>query len=251
MRLNEKARHVGALIGFLLVVAPLTADAADFAGTWTFSGTIASGDAVVTSAPVCVFRQSGDTVSGSCKGPNGIGSATGNLNGSALFFEWHIIPTNSRGLGGIATYHGVWGSDGVVRGTWSHSALPGIVGNFSGQRLAAAAAERPVTKPSAQSAAAAALIAHLRASGDTLVTKISGDGMTKHGEEFMQPSCFVVQVWAQCKVLEGPGEGIAWLHLISGKWVFVKMGGGVFTAADIERTAGVPASIAKQFAAIF
>jgi hypothetical protein len=90
---------------------------------------------IATSAPVCVFRQGGNAISGSCKGPNGIGSADGSVNGSAIYWRWHIIATNSRGLAGIATYHGVWGSDGVLRGTWTHSARSGAYGTFTAQKL--------------------------------------------------------------------------------------------------------------------
>jgi hypothetical protein len=36
---------------------------------------------------------------------------------------------------GTATYHGVWGSDGVVRGTWVDSAIRGESGTFTGQKI--------------------------------------------------------------------------------------------------------------------
>ena len=132
-----KLVYASALAAFALVAsAPAPADAANFAGTWAVSGTIFSGGVVVaTSAPVCVFRQSGNAISGSCKGPNGIGSADGSVNGRAIAWRWHIIATTSIGLAGIATYRGVWGSDGVVRGTWTHSRRPGASGPFTAQHL--------------------------------------------------------------------------------------------------------------------
>ena len=132
MAVISKLLSATALMGFaLLNVSVGTADAANFAGTWTFSGMMANAH----SSPVCVFRQAGSKISGSCKGPNGIGSAAGTVNGTAILFQWHVIPTNRLGLGGVATYHGRWGSDGVVRGTWTHSAVPREVGTFSGQKL--------------------------------------------------------------------------------------------------------------------
>jgi hypothetical protein len=132
MRTIAKVRYTAALMGFALCISSVgIVDAANFAGTWTFSAVMAN----ATSAPVCVFRQAGNRISGSCKGPNGIGSAIGAVSGDAIAFQWHIIATNPRGLAGIATYKGVWGSDGVVRGRWTHSAIPREVGTFTGQKL--------------------------------------------------------------------------------------------------------------------
>jgi hypothetical protein len=84
---------------------------------------------------VCVFRQNGNAISGSCKGPNAIGSADGSVNGRAIAWRWHTIASNAVGLNGTATYRGVWGSDGVVRGTWTHSRRPGYSGPFTAQKL--------------------------------------------------------------------------------------------------------------------
>jgi hypothetical protein len=129
-----KFLFAGALAGFAFVVSPSVADAANFAGTWTVAATLGN-PVIATSAPVCVFRQKGNAISGSCKGPNGIGSADGNVNGNAILWRWHIIATNARGLGGIATYHGAWGSDGVLRGTWTHTSYPHAYGTFTAQKV--------------------------------------------------------------------------------------------------------------------
>jgi hypothetical protein len=135
MNMIAKLAYASALAAFALVAsATAPADAANFAGTWTVAGTLGN-PVVATSAPVCVFRQSGNAISGSCKGPNGIGSAVGSVNGRAILWRWNIIATNAVGLAGIATYHGVWGSDGVVRGTWTHSRRPGAYGPFTAQKL--------------------------------------------------------------------------------------------------------------------
>jgi hypothetical protein len=135
MNMIAKLAYASALAGFAFVASSAgSADAANFAGTWTVAGTLGN-PVVATSAPVCVFRQSGNAISGSCKGPNGIGSAVGSVNGRAILWRWNIIATNAVGLAGIATYHGVWGSDGVVRGTWTHSRRPGVYGPFTAQKL--------------------------------------------------------------------------------------------------------------------
>ena len=135
MNMIAKIGCASALAVFGLVAsATAPADAANFAGTWSVSGRIGN-PVVATSAPVCVFRQSGNAISGSCKGPNGIGSADGVVNGRAIAWRWHIIATTSIGLAGTATYRGVWGSDGVVRGTWTHSRRLGASGPFTAQHL--------------------------------------------------------------------------------------------------------------------
>jgi hypothetical protein len=135
MNVIAKLRYAGALVGFALVASSAgIADATNFAGTWTVAGTLGN-PVIATSAPVCIFRQGGNAISGTCKGPNGIGSADGSVNGRAIYWRWHIIATNPNGLAGIATYRGVWGSDGVVRGTWTHTARPGVGGIFTAQKL--------------------------------------------------------------------------------------------------------------------
>ncbi len=88
----------------------------------------------------------------------------------------------------------------------------------------------------AQKAAVAALVAAYHARG---------------WSDIEQPSCFVVQTWAQCDfgTAHGRGEGTAWLHRKNGKWAFLGQGGGVTYASMMERRYGIPAAIAKQFQA--
>jgi hypothetical protein len=135
MTLKTRLRLASALAGFAIVVSSAgVANAATFAGTWAYSATLGR-PVIATSAPVCVLRQSGNTLSGSCKGPNGIGSGAGIVNGRAILLQWHHIATTSIGRTGTATYHGVWGSDGVVRGTWVDTVWPGVTGTFTAQKL--------------------------------------------------------------------------------------------------------------------
>jgi|SRR5450755_915759 hypothetical protein len=135
MKLFARLGFASALVGFaILVISPRIADAANFAGTWAVNGIM--GDPVfATIAPVCVFKQDGNKITGSCKGPNGLGSAEGAVDGEKIVWHWYRIATNSVGVDGTATLKGVWGSDGVLRGTWTDSAAPDAGGTFTAQKL--------------------------------------------------------------------------------------------------------------------
>ena len=133
MNVIAKLRSGSALILCAILASASSAGAANFAGSWAVSGRIGN-PVVATSAPVCVFRQTGNAISGSCKGPNAIGSADGAVNGRTIAWRWHAIATNQVGLSGTVTYRGVWGSDGVIRGTWTHSRVRGY-GPFTAQQL--------------------------------------------------------------------------------------------------------------------
>src|SRR5579863_2637591 len=100
MTLSPRVPFAFAIIVFaLLVCAPRAADAANFAGTWAVSGTM--GDPVFFHAsPICVFKQDGDKLSGSCKGPNGLGSAEGAVDDKKIVWHWYHIATNSVGVDG-------------------------------------------------------------------------------------------------------------------------------------------------------
>lgn len=109
--------------------------------------------------------------------------------------------------------------------------------------LAAAPASAATT---AQKAAIAALISAERAHGNSDV-----EG----------PSCLIVQTYAYCKYEVGGGNAQDWalLHLKNGKWTFLGGGGEVTYdrgvrefgsfASMLEKQYGIPASVAKQFAA--
>ena len=133
-----RRHYIGAILGCALLFSlPAVVQAANFSGTWAASGTLGrQGSGVfVSTAPVCVFRQRGNAVSGTCKGPNAIGSALGAVRGFSIEWQWHDIATNPRGISGIATFRGTLGSDGVIRGDWTFSPAPGYVGEFSAQRV--------------------------------------------------------------------------------------------------------------------
>jgi hypothetical protein len=118
----------------LVMLAPLMARADNFAGTWAVSGTL--GDPVVARvSPVCVFKQDGDALQGSCKGPNGLGAASGAVDGAKITFQWNHVATTSQGMTGTSTFKGVLGGDGFVRGTWITSGIPNAWGTFTMQRV--------------------------------------------------------------------------------------------------------------------
>jgi hypothetical protein len=135
MTLSPRVPFAFAIIVFaLLVCAPRAADAANFAGTWAVSGTM--GDPVFFHAsPICVFKQDGDKLSGSCKGPNGLGSAEGAVDDKKIVWHWYHIATNSVGVDGTATFRGVLGDDGVIRGTLTDTYAPDAGGPFTAQKV--------------------------------------------------------------------------------------------------------------------
>ena len=112
-----------------------SASAADMSGTWNISATYTSGGSIVgTDTPACTFQQSGNRISGTCKGPHAIGPLEGTTNGSSVSLQWNHTATNSGGVTGSSYYQGAAGSDGVIRGNASNSSIPGATGTFTAQR---------------------------------------------------------------------------------------------------------------------
>jgi len=137
VRMTATLPRAGAVLGTLMMLAtPALAANANFAGTWTFTGTIVARGATFVTAPVCVLRQMGDRLAGTCKGPNAIGSADGLVNGRTISLTWHSISTNpaTRGRTGVGTFKGTWGSDGIIHGSFVGTAFPGV-GKFTGQKI--------------------------------------------------------------------------------------------------------------------
>jgi hypothetical protein len=131
MILQIQRRLQAALAGVTaLALLPVAASAASYAGTWSVSATMSSAHA----SPVCKFAQSGNALSGTCKGPDGAGSASGVVSGREVSFTWHVVRTNAIGATGAASFRGVLGNDGVIRGTWTFTAAPGQSGTFTAIR---------------------------------------------------------------------------------------------------------------------
>jgi hypothetical protein len=133
MRFLSPLRNLAAAAALVAVTAlPLAADAANFAGTWAFTGSLNYHGKSSTTAPVCTLRQSGNTLAGSCKAPNFAGPATGTVSGRSIVLQWHA--TNAAGLKAVATMRGTWGADGVVRGTITSTSWP-AAGILTGQKM--------------------------------------------------------------------------------------------------------------------
>jgi hypothetical protein len=88
----------------------------------------------------------------------------------------------------------------------------------------------------AQKAAVAAMVAHFKSVKET---------------DIEQPSCYVIQTWAQCSFGTGGGnaEATAWMHQTNGGWKFLGTDGGVTYASMMVKRYGIPLAIAKQFQA--
>ncbi len=125
-----------AAIGLALTVSSLAkADEIDFSGAWSVSGRIVTGNLLTYVSPICTFRQAGDQLTGSCKGPNGAGSASGLIDGADISWQWRIIATIAIGINGLSTFRGTLGRDRVIRGSWTFSRLPRASGEFTAQRM--------------------------------------------------------------------------------------------------------------------
>lgn len=79
---------------------------------------------------------------------------------------------------------------------------------------------------------------------------VSYERVRYHNTDVEQPSCYVLQTWAQCSFGTGHGnaEVNAWMHFKNGGWAFLGSGGGVTDAQQLEKY-GIPAAIARQFQA--
>jgi hypothetical protein len=123
-----------AVLGCALA-APSLAQAADFSGTWQVTGHIQQpGGFVGQVSPVCVFHQSGGVVSGECKGPNSEGAMRGAVDGNKIVWHWSLTAITSIGGTGVASFSGIRGSDGVIRGTWTATFAPGT-GDWTGTKI--------------------------------------------------------------------------------------------------------------------
>jgi hypothetical protein len=131
-----RIRCATALIGLALMVSSSArAEDMDFSGSWSVSGRIVTGNLLTWVSPICVFQQTEDQLKGSCKGPNGAGSATGAIDGADISWQWHMVATNAIGLNGLSTFRGTLGRDNVIRGSWTFSHLPNSSGTFTAQKM--------------------------------------------------------------------------------------------------------------------
>jgi beta-lactamase regulating signal transducer with metallopeptidase domain len=108
---------------------------AGLSGVWTFDGTIIAGQQEAVAKPTCTFKQTGETLTGTCQGPGSEGPVTGEIKGEKVTWRWTHKPRNATGApAGVSTFDGVIGADHAMHGKWSYSGMPGLTGDFSGQR---------------------------------------------------------------------------------------------------------------------
>ena len=110
--------------------------AANFAGVWAIHALMGDENGGMVINPVCTLKQDGNEIHGTCKGPNGFGTATGAVDGDKILLTWKRAATNSIGTDGIATLKGTLGDDGIIRGSWVDTAAPeDVSGDWTGQRV--------------------------------------------------------------------------------------------------------------------
>jgi len=107
----------------------------DYSGKWSLSGQITAGRMFMSFAQICDLKQAGDQLAGPCRGPNGGCSLVGVVSGGAVDLTCRTTNTNSPNLAGVSTFHGALGADEIVRGSCTHSRLPGASGVFAMMRL--------------------------------------------------------------------------------------------------------------------
>src|SRR5450755_930166 len=108
------SRALGLAFFVAVAVAGTPAAAADLASAWQIRATFRDGARAV---PLCIFQQVGDVLSGSCKGPNSFGTATGSVRGVHVKFTWHAKAYTSIGMSGDFEFSGVQGPPNIVAGT--------------------------------------------------------------------------------------------------------------------------------------
>jgi hypothetical protein len=111
------------------------AQQSDFSGKWSLSGQVIAGRNFMSFAQICDLKQTGDQLAGPCRGPNGGCSAVGVISGGNVDMTCRTSFTNSPNLAGVSTFHGALGADAIVRGSCSHSRLPGANGVFAMMRV--------------------------------------------------------------------------------------------------------------------
>jgi hypothetical protein len=131
MRKSFSLAFASAVLAALIVGAVSAQAATDFSGKWVVSGTME--DEVIS--PTCTFAQNNGELSGSCKGPSGLGSLDGAADGQSIVWHWKRVATNSDVGDATITFRGTLGSDGVIRGQWKDDNVDDEVGTFVAQRL--------------------------------------------------------------------------------------------------------------------
>lgn len=100
-----KGRSVLPLLFLCTLAAP--AVAADLTGSWVITN---GSNPVVQS---CTFNQSGNSLSGACKGPGFEGPVTGAISGQVV--KWRWVAASPNGISVTRDYSGGWdGADAIT-----------------------------------------------------------------------------------------------------------------------------------------
>ena len=122
----------GAVVATAVLVTPGGAGAStSFTGKWVVTGSMPD----ESISPTCTFNQDHGKLSGSCKGPNGLGDLDGAADGDSIVWHWDRVATSDKTWDATLTFRGTLGSDGIVKGEWKDDTLSDEVGNFVAQRL--------------------------------------------------------------------------------------------------------------------
>jgi len=98
---------------------PLQARAleADVSGTWQIEAKCERGGAV----PVCIFQQAGMRITGTCKGPNSLGTSSGNVKGQQVEFVWESLAYTRLEAPIRTTFSGTVNANGTMSGKASNA----------------------------------------------------------------------------------------------------------------------------------
>ena len=76
----------------------------DYSGQWQVQAKIGPvrvlgrSHVTLTTTPLCILQQGGSKVTGTCKGPNNIGTVTGTVEGQRIQFRWSAVPYKPLGI---------------------------------------------------------------------------------------------------------------------------------------------------------
>jgi hypothetical protein len=95
-----------------LAISKVYAADADVSGAWTIEAKCERGGAL----PVCFFQQAGTKITGTCKGPNSLGTASGTVKGRSVEFVWDST-AYTRAEGPVrGEFFGTVNPDGTITG---------------------------------------------------------------------------------------------------------------------------------------
>lgn len=98
----------------------------------------------IRATPACTVHQTGNSLSGSCRGPHSQGPVTGSVDGDRVTLRWLTNPTTRNGAKGMWVFRATVASDGTLRGTGV--APGGRGGSFTGHKIDSSRGAAPAAK---------------------------------------------------------------------------------------------------------